>query len=136
MILKYLKATSGRVPFYSFNQEYKHWKKQMMLNSMFFDVHWINLCILIFLISPSDQIIPSGGRPYHWLQSTLIMLRLPLSKTQGGKDFWKPSKPCHVGIHWIALAEYSQMCTHVSEFQLFFRFFTLFCIGQFSHQQH
>ena len=24
------------------------------------------------------------------------------------RDFWKPSKPCHVGIHWIALAEYSQ----------------------------
>ena len=25
--------------------------------------------------------------------------------------------PCHVGIHWIALAEYSQMSTHVPGFQ-------------------
>ena len=28
---------------------------------------------------------------------------------------------CHVGIHWIALAEYSLMSTHVSGFQSFFR---------------
>ena len=28
----------------------------------------------------------------------------------------KPSKPCHDGIHWIALAEYSQMSTHLSGF--------------------
>ena len=30
---------------------------------------------------------------------TLLMLRLLLSKTQGGKDFYKTSKPCHVDIH-------------------------------------
>ena len=42
---------------------------------------------------------------------------------QGRKDFWKPFKPCHVGIHWIALAEYSQMSTHLPGFQLFFVFF-------------
>ena len=23
------------------------------------------------------------------------------------------SKPYHIGIHWIALPEYSQMCAHV-----------------------
>ena len=34
---------------------------------------------------------------------------------QGPKD----SKPCHVGIHWIALAEYSGMSTHVLGFQSF-----------------
>ena len=28
-------------------------------------------------------------------------------------DFCKPSNPCHAGINWIALAEYSQMSTHV-----------------------
>ena len=37
---------------------------------------------------------------------TLPMLRLLSSEAQGRKDFWKPSKPSHVGIHWIALAEY------------------------------
>ena len=40
--------------------------------------------------------------------------------------FKKSSKPCHVGIHWIALAEYSQMSTHVPGFQSFFRFFASF----------
>ena len=37
------------------------------------------------------------------------------------KDFWKPPKPCHVGIHWKALAEYSQMGTHVPAFQSFLK---------------
>ena len=41
------------------------------------------------------------------------MPRLLLSKAQGGKDFRKPSKAWCVGIHWIALAEYSQISTHV-----------------------
>ena len=35
------------------------------------------------------------------------------------KDFWKPSKPCHVGIHWIAFTECSQMSTHVPGFHSF-----------------
>ena len=38
-------------------------------------------------------------------------------KAQGCRDFCKPSKPSHVGIHWIALTEYSQMSTHVPGFQ-------------------
>ena len=32
-------------------------------------------------------------------------------------------KPCRVGIHWIALAEYSQTSTHTHGFQSFFSFF-------------
>ena len=51
------------------------------------------------------------------------MLRLLSSKAQGRKEFWKTSKPCHNGIYWIALAEYSQMSTCLPEFQSFFRFF-------------
>ena len=49
------------------------------------------------------------------------MLMLLSSKAQGCKDWL--SKTCHVGIHWKALAEYSQMSTHVPGFQSFFRFF-------------
>ena len=49
------------------------------------------------------------------------MLRLVLYKPQGCTDFWKP-KPCHVGIHWVAFAKYSQMVDHVSGFQSFFSF--------------
>ena len=56
---------------------------------------------------------------------TLPMLRLLLFKDQGWKGFWKPSEPCHVGIHWIALAEPSQMSTHMPGFQSFFRFFRI-----------
>ena len=50
---------------------------------------------------------------------TLPMLRLLLSKAQECKDFWKSSKLSHVGIHWIALAEYSQMSTRVSVSAIF-----------------
>ena len=48
----------------------------------------------------------------------------------------KTPKPCHVGIHWIALTEHSQMSTHMPGFQSFFGFFASFCIGKISHQQH
>ena len=54
---------------------------------------------------------------------TLPMLRLLSSEAQGRKDFEKPSKPCHVGIHRIALAELSQMSTHLPGFQSFSRVF-------------
>ena len=64
---------------------------------------------------------------------TLPMLRLLSSKAQGCKDFPKTSKPCHVGIHWIALAEYSQMSTHVPGFQSFFKIFASFCIGKIGY---
>ena len=63
---------------------------------------------------------------------TLPMLRPLSSKTQGCKDFRKSSKPCHVGIHWIALIEYCQMSTHVPGFQSFLRIFASFCICQSS----
>ena len=46
-----------------------------------------------------------------------------IPQSQGRKDFWKPSKPCHVGIYLIALAEYTQMSTNVPGFQSFFSFF-------------
>ena len=49
------------------------------------------------------------------------MLRLLSSKAQERNDFWKPSKTCHVGTHWIALDKYSPMSTHMSGFQWFFR---------------
>ena len=53
---------------------------------------------------------------------TLPMLRLLSSKAQGCKDFWKSPKPCHVGIHWKACIEYSQMSTHLPGFQSFSHF--------------
>ena len=52
------------------------------------------------------------------------------------QNFRKPSKPCHVGTHWIALPEYFQMSTHLPGFQLFLRSFASFCIGQNGDLQH
>ena len=60
------------------------------------------------------------------------MLRLLSPKAQGREDFWKPSKPFHVGIHWLTLAEYSQICQGFIHFQVFASFYN----GQISHQQH
>ena len=52
------------------------------------------------------------------------------SKAQGNRNLCKPSKPCHVGIHWIALAEYSQMSTHLPGFQSIFRFLHHFVLAK------
>ena len=40
------------------------------------------------------------------------------------------SKPCHFGIHWIALAEYSQMSTHMSGIQEMFRYLDHFAVSK------
>ena len=59
------------------------------------------------LVSYSRHLLFKRKCPiYRHLNLTLPMLRLLTSKAQGHKDFWKTSKPCHVGIHHIALAEY------------------------------
>ena len=72
----------------------------------------------------------------NWLYGplTLPILRLLSSKAQGREVFWKPFKPCNVGIFWMALAEYSQMSTHVPGFPSFFRLFASFCVGKMNHQ--
>ena len=80
-------------------------------------------------------------RPWWYLENGDVISKifewgLVCSIIQGHKDFWKTSKPCHVGIHWIALPEYSHMSTHSLGFQTFLRFFASFCIGKISHRQH
>ena len=60
----------------------------------------------------------------------LPMLRLHSSKAQGCKYFWKSSKPCHVGIHWKVLTEFSQMSTHLPGFQTFSVFLHHFVLGK------
>ena len=53
----------------------------------------------------------------------LQILRLLSRKAQGLKHFEKLYKPCHVGIHWTALAEYYHMSSNMPGFQSFFRYF-------------
>ena len=60
----------------------------------------------------------------------------PRNQVPKHNDFLKLSRPCHVGIHWIALAEYTQMSTHMPGFQPFSRLIASFCIDQMSNQQH
>ena len=50
---------------------------------------------------------------------TLSMLRLLSSKAQERRQFFKPLKPCHVGIHWKALAESFLMSTNFPGFLSF-----------------
>ena len=59
-------------------------------------------------------------------------------KHKNANLFSRPSKPCHVGTHWKALAEYSHMSTHLpGVFSQFFRFLgIIFVLGRISHQQH
>ena len=47
------------------------------------------------------------------------------SKAQEHRKFWKSLNPCHVGLHWKALAEYSKMSTHLPGFQSFSSFFRI-----------
>ena len=57
----------------------------------------------------------------------LPILRLLSPKAKEPKDFWKPSKPCHVGIHWIALTfRWEPMC---QSFRFFLGFWPHFVLG-------
>ena len=67
---------------------------------------------------------------------TLPIPRILSSKAQKLKDFLNLSKPCHVGIHWKALAEYSQMSTMCQGFSSFSGFFNHFVLAKLSTQQH
>ena len=70
----------------------------------------------------SGHFLPTSQLTNHTIVLTLPVLRHFLTKDKGYTDFWKTSKPCHVGIHWKALAEYSRMNNHAPRFQSFFRF--------------
>ena len=74
-----------------------------------YDQHFSFKCFVYFCYRDIDKIV----RRFWALQAakglTLPMLRLLLTKAQ-------TSRPCLVGIHWIALTEYSQMSTHVLRF--------------------
>ena len=67
-----------------------------------------------------DILREDKSKPINLIGLTIPMLRLLSSKAQRRNDFWKPSKPCHGGIYWIVLAEYSHMSAHVPMFQSFF----------------
>ena len=54
------------------------------------------------------------------------------SKEQGPRYFWKPSKPCCVGINWIGTLRWIPMCQGFRYFSFFLHHFVL---GQISHQQ-
>ena len=60
---------------------------------------------------------------------TFPMLGLLSSEAQEGKNCGKPLKSCNGGIHWIALADCSQMNIYMPGFQSFYRFLASFCIG-------
>ena len=74
------------------------------------DIRWVLKIISLQKISEirSVYIDPSNA------ETTFV------HQAQGSKHFSKSSKPCHVGIHWIALAEYYLMSTMCQGFSNFF----------------
>ena len=92
-------------------------------------VHW-NLFFGRILLSLFKCLLNSTFFDELGVHLTLTLLRLRASKGQGCKDFWKPSKLCHGGIHWIALTEYSRMSTHLPGVQWFFRGFCIILYWQ------
>ena len=80
--------------------------------------------------------IAVSGHPFAshvWASNlTLPVLGLLSFKAQ---DNWEIMETLSCCIHWKALAEYSQMSTHMSQFQSFFGIFAYFCIGQSSNQR-
>ena len=60
-----------------------------------------------------------------YLFFNLFIAEAILSKEQRRLDFQKPPKPWHVGIHWIALAEYSHISTMYQGFSHLFKFFCI-----------
>ena len=93
--------------------------------SIWVHVFSINLCSMINMEWSFFKPLPSA---HTWL--TLPRLRLLLYKAQERKNLWKSSKPCLVGTHWKALAECSQMSTHLPGFQWFSRIFASFVLDK------
>ena len=81
-------------------------------------------------VSPSQSRTPPKCRKdlKQWVQ-LFNWKRWVSSSAQEHKDLWKPSKPCHVGTHWKALAEFSQIrvpiCQGFSDFSGFLHYFLL-----------
>ena len=80
-------------------------------------------------------------------ESVLIIVatvfRVNASNAEGtfvqSTEIWKSksstTKLCLVGIHWMTVAEYSQMSTQVPGFQSFFRFCSILSIiGQITNE--
>ena len=79
-------------------------------------------------ILPSFFSMVIGNKHFFILGLTLPVLWLLSPKAQGCEVSWKPSKPCHVGVHWIALAEYYQMSTNMIYAFSHFSAFLHYCI--------
>ena len=74
-----------------------------------------------YLMSYSNTVYQCVRSRWKWVNPSNSEATLVQSTRT--HDFRKPSKPCHVGIHWIVLAEYSQIGSHVPGFQSIFSFF-------------
>ena len=72
---------------------------------------YIHIFLTIECVNPSNA-------EATFVQSTRMQISL------------KPPKPCYVGTHWIALAEYSQMSTHLPGFWSFFNFLYYFVLAK------
>ena len=103
------------------DQIYLHLYKLSFTNN---EYPFQKLCILFLLMLLSVQVNPFNAE-VTFIQRTKKQRFL---KTILTLSCWYS--------FYIALAEYSQISTHLPGFQSFFKFFASLCIGQISHQQH
>ena len=96
------------------------------------EIHWSYLDYLTSSSSRFTNDIMQCWRIFMIVIDTLTLTVLTLLslKAQWRKDLWKPSKPSHPGIHWIALTECSHMSTHLPRFQSFYRFLYHFVLAK------
>ena len=80
----------------------------------------------VSISSRYDLSVESNVKPQTFLPSGSHLPNAEVTSIQSTRTqrFLKPSKPCHVGIHWIALTAYSRMNIKVPGFQSFF----VFCV--------
>ena len=84
-----------------------------------------------YLPTDHDIVAPPGGQVGNWLLSYLFSEFNEWVNPSNAeatfiqsKDFWKPSKPCHVGIHW------KDLTTHVPGFSYLSGFLHNFALAK------
>ena len=98
---------------------------EVLPNDRILSFLFLTFLMLTFVQSTRMQGFLCFGDSGRHVLTLPMLLRLLPSKVQG-----RPSKPYHVGIHWIALAEYSQMSTHMPGFHSFFMFLDHFVLAK------
>ena len=107
----------------------------MVFKNLCILVHWTKVASALEGLTQTcskSNVLPDVNGLSGLLWSMSYIHAGPLDLRRPGGSSRGYAKPCHVGTHWIALAEYLQMRNYVPGFQSFLRHLASFCIGQIS----